>query len=198
VQLALALDLPAPPKLKALPAWEAMVADYATTGLTASTHPIGLLRSRLDGARAVSIGALEHLPHGAPVRVGGLVVARQRPGTAKGILFLLIEDERGTVNVVVSPDVYERHRLEVRTEPLLLVEGRLERHASAGGAINLLARRVERLEVPDRVAAEIKDISQLDLAELARQAELQTAAAGTDNFRAVAPAVQSFAAGRRR
>jgi error-prone DNA polymerase len=198
VQLALALDLPAPPKLKALPAWEAMVADYATTGLTASTHPIGLLRSRLDGARAVSIGALEQLPHGAHVRVGGLVVARQKPGTAKGILFLLIEDEHGTVNVVVSPDVYERHRLEVRTEPLLLIEGRLERHASAGGAINLLARRVQRLEVPDRVAAEIKDISMLDLAELARQAELQNAATGTDDFRAVAPAVQSFASGRRR
>ena len=109
------------------------------------------------------------------MRVGGLVVARQRPGTAKGILFMLLEDEHGTVNVIVSPDIYERHRLEVRTEPLLLVEGRLERHASAGGAINLLARRVERLEVPDRVAAEIKDISPLDLAELARQAELQGA-----------------------
>jgi error-prone DNA polymerase len=132
------------------------------------------------------------------VRVGGLVVARQRPGTAKGILFLLIEDEHGTVNVVVSPDVYERHRLAVRTEPLLLVEGRLERHASAGGAINLLARRVERLEVPDRVAAEIKDISPLDLAELARLAALESAATGTDDFRAVAPAVQSFASGRRR
>ena len=196
VQLSLALDLPAPPKLKALPAWEAMVADYATTGLTASTHPIGLLRSRLDGARAVSIGDLDRLPHGAFVRVGGLVVARQKPGTAKGILFLLIEDEHGTVNVVVSPDLYERHRLEVRTEPLLLIEGRLERHASAGGAINLLARRVQRLEVPDRVAAQIKDISPLDLAELARQADL--AATGTDDFRAVAPAVQSFAAGRRR
>ena len=198
VQLSLGLDLPAAPKLKALPAWEAMVADYATTGLTASTHPIALLRDRLRADRAVGIDELERLRHGAPVRVGGLVVARQRPGTAKGILFLLIEDEHGTVNVVVSPDVYERHRLEVRTEPLLLIEGRLERHASAGGAINLLARRVVRLEVPDRLAAEIKDISPLDLAELARQAELRGAATGTDDFRAVAPAVQSFAAGRRR
>ena len=198
MQLSLALDLPAPPKLKALPAWEAMIANYATTGLTAAAHPIALLRDRLRAERAVGIDELERLRHGAPVRVGGLVVARQRPGTAKGILFLLIEDEHGTVNVVVSPDVYERHRLEVRTEPLLLVEGRLERHASAGGAINLLARRVVRLEVPDRVAAEIKDISPLDLAELARLNELQGAATGTDDFRAVAPAVQSFAAGRRR
>jgi error-prone DNA polymerase len=198
VQLALALDLPAPPSLKPLPAWEAMVADYATTGLTATTHPIRLLRPRLRGDGAVGIGELGRLQHGAPVSVGGLVVARQRPGTAKGILFLLLEDEHGTVNVVVSPQVYERHRLEVRTEPLLLVEGRLERYASAGGAINIVARRVLRLEVPDRLAAEVKDISQLDLAELARQAELQGAATGTDDFRAVAPAVQSFAAGRRR
>ncbi|MDX6677785.1 MAG: error-prone polymerase, partial [Solirubrobacteraceae bacterium] len=198
VQLSLALDLPAAPSLKALPAWEAMVADYATTGLTATTHPIRLLRERLRSDGAVGIGELGRLAHGAPVSVGGLVVARQRPGTAKGILFLLLEDEYGTVNVVVSPQVYERHRLEVRTEPLLLVEGRLERHASAGGAINIVARRVLRLEVPDRLAAEVKDISQLDLAELARQAELQGAATGTDDFRAVAPAVQSFAAGRRR
>jgi error-prone DNA polymerase len=198
VQLALALDLPAAPKLKALPAWEAMVADYATTGLTAAAHPLKLLRDRLRANRAVGIDELARLEHGAPVRVGGLVVARQRPGTAKGILFLLLEDEHGTINIVVSPQVYERDRLAVRTEPLLLVEGRLERHASAGGAINLLARRVTRLEVPDRLAAEIKDISLLDLAELARQAEQQVAATGTDDFRAVAPAVQSFASGRRR
>ncbi len=198
VQLSLALDLPAPPALKALPAWEAMVADYASTGLTARTHPLRLLRERLDRDRCVSIGELGRLRHADTVRVGGLVVARQRPGTAKGILFLLLEDEHGTVNVVVSPQVYERHRLEVRTEPLLLVEGRLERHASAGGAINIVARRVGRLEVPDRLAAEVKDISQLDLAELARQSERRPAATGTDDFRAVAPAVQSFAAGRRR
>jgi error-prone DNA polymerase len=198
VQLSLALDLPAPPALKPLPAWEAMVADYASTGLTASTHPIGLLRERLASERAVGIDELERLEHGAPVRVGGLVVARQRPGTAKGILFLLLEDEHGTVNVIVSPQIYERDRLAVRTEPLLLVEGRLERHASAGGAINIVARRCVRLEVPDRVAAEVKDISPLDLAELARQAELSGGATGTEDFRAVAPVVQSFAAGRRR
>jgi len=197
-QLALVLDLPQPPALQALPAWEAMIADYATTGLTATTHPIGLLRRRLDGDGAVGIDALARLAHGAPVRVAGLVVARQRPGTAKGVLFLLLEDEHGTVSVVVSPQVYERHRLAVRTEPLLLVEGRLERHASAGGAINVLARSVERLEVSGRVAADVKDISPLDEAELARQTEAGRAATGTGDFRAVAPAVQSFAAGRRR
>ena len=182
-----------------------MVADYATTGLTASTHPIGLLRPRLRAAGAVDIGALGRLGHGERVRIGGLVIARQRPGTAKGITFLLLEDEHGTVNVIVSPQIYERDRLTVRTEPLVVVEGRLERHASAGGAINVVARGLTRLEVGDRVAAQVKDFSVLDALELARQAALREleegqaiAATGTDDFRAVAPPVMNFGAGRRR
>jgi len=210
VQLALALDLPAPPKLQPLSAWDEMVADYATTGLTASTHPIGLLRPRLRAGGAVDIGALARLGHGTDVRVGGLVVARQRPGTAKGITFLLLEDEHGTVNVIVSPQIYERERLTVRTEPLVVIEGRLERHASAGGAINIVARGVTRLEVGDRVAAQVKDFSLLDAIELARQSAVQEfvspppgggevlAATGTDDFRAVAPPVMNFGAGRSR
>jgi error-prone DNA polymerase len=157
------------------------------------------------------------LEHGAQVRVGGLVVARQRPGTAKGITFLLLEDEHGTVNVIVSPQIYERERLTVRTEPLVVIDGRLERHASAGGAINIVARGVTRLEVGDRVAAQVKDFSLLDAIELARQAVMQEfavaaqsgsggagdgleelAATGTDDFRAVAPPVMNFGAGRSR
>ena len=212
VQLALALDLPAPPKLKALSAWDEMVADYATTGLTASTHPIGLLRPRLRAAGAVDIGSLGRLGHGERVRIGGLVIARQRPGTAKGITFLLLEDEHGTVNVIVSPQIYERDRLTVRTEPLVVVEGRLERHASAGGAVNVVARGLTRLEVGDRAAAQVKDFSVstgfaggAHALELARQAALREleegqamTATGTDDFRAVAPPVMNFGAGRRR
>ncbi|MFP5364435.1 MAG: DNA polymerase III subunit alpha [Thermoleophilia bacterium] len=202
-QLALALDLPSPPKLRPLSEWDEMVADYATTGLTASTHPLGLLRARLHAGGAADVGALERLRHGERVRVGGLVVARQRPGTANGITFLLLEDEFGTVNVVVSPQIYERDRLVVRTEPLVVVEGRLERHASAGGAINIVAQRLTRLEAGDRVAAQAKDLSLLDAIELARQAEMrraaeEVAATGTDDFRAVAPPVMNFGAGRRR
>jgi len=207
VQLALALDLPAAPQLRPLSAWDEMVADYATTGLTAAVHPIGLLRERLRAEGAVGVGDLERMRHGAPIRIGGLVVARQRPGTAKGITFLLVEDEHGTVNVIVSPQIYERDRLTVRTEPLVVIDGRLERHASAGGAINIVARSIRRLEVGDRVAAAVKDFSLLDALELARQqaeAQVQAAAAGcvaatgTDDFRAVAPPVMNFGAGRSR
>jgi error-prone DNA polymerase len=202
-QLALALDLPAAPELKALSRWDAMIADYATTGLTATGHPLLLLRERLRAEGAVDVGALERLPHGAPVRVGGLVIARQRPGTAKGITFMLLEDERGTVNVIVSPQIYERDRLTVRTEPLVIIDGRLERHAAAGGAINVVARRVTALEVDDRVNAQVKDFSLLDAIALARaqeqaQEQAQLAATGTDDFRAVAPPVMNFGAGRRR
>ena len=78
-------------------------------------------------------GSRPTCPTARTVRVGGIVVARQRPGTAKGVVFLLLEDETGTVNVIVPPKVYERDRLTVRTEPLVVVEGVLERFASAGG-----------------------------------------------------------------
>jgi error-prone DNA polymerase len=198
VQLALPLDLPAPPALRGLSAWEGMLADYGTTGLTAGTHPLALLRARLP-AGAVTSRDLETLDHGRRVRVGGLVVARQRPGTANGIVFVLLEDEHGTINLIVPPQVYERHRLTVRTEPLMLVEGKLERFAAAGGAINVLVDRVGSIAAPDQLLAEVKDFSMLDeqvrrgLAE--QQASTETEA---EDFRAVAPPVMSFASGRRR
>jgi error-prone DNA polymerase len=144
-----------------------------------------------------------------------MVVARQRPGTANGIVFLLLEDEHGTINLVVPAPVYERHRLTVRTEPLVMAEGKLERLPAAGGAINVLVDRVQPISAPDHIAAEIKDFSMLDeqvrrgLAEQARQAaggevrteidERRTARdAEAEDFRAVAPPVLSFASGRRR
>jgi error-prone DNA polymerase len=198
VQLALPLDLPAPPVLKGLSGWEAMLADYRTTGLTAGTHPLALLRARLP-AGAVTSRDLETLDHGRRVRVGGLVVARQRPGTANGIVFVLLEDEHGTINLIVPSQVYERHRLTVRTEPLMLVEGKLERFAAAGGAINVLVDRVGSIAAPDQLLAEVKDFSMLDeqvrqgLAEQKASAETEA-----EDFRAVAPPVMSFASGRRR
>ena len=86
--------------------------------------------------------------HEERVKIGGLVVARQRPGTAKGIVFLLIEDEFGTVNLIVPPPVYERHRLLVRSEPLLIASGRLEKLPIAGGAINVFVDDLEPLKAP--------------------------------------------------
>jgi error-prone DNA polymerase len=188
-QLSLPLDLPGAPELRELEPWESMIADYATTGLTLGRHPMALLRGDLP-ADTVSCRDLETLPHEARVRIGGLVVARQRPGTAKGIVFLLIEDEFGTVNLIVPPPVYERHRLLVRSEPLLIATGRLERLPIAGGAINVFVDGLEPLKAPQEVGAEI-----VSLEERARREAEATELA---DFRTVAPAVQSFASGRRR
>jgi error-prone DNA polymerase len=109
-------------------------------------------------------------------------------------VFILLEDEFGVINLIVPPKVYERYRLMVRTEPLLLVEGKLERFAAAGGAINVLVDKVGAVSAPDRLVAQIKDFSMLD--EQVRIAR-DEAEEGQD-FRAVAPAVMSFGAGRRR
>jgi error-prone DNA polymerase len=197
-QLALPLDLPAPPELKGLSSWEAMLADYGTTGLTTSTHPLALLRERLP-AGAVTSRDLETIDHGTWIRAGGLVVARQRPGTANGIVFILLEDEYGTINLIVPPPVYERHRLIVRTEPLMLIEGKVERFAAAGGTMNVLVDKVASIAAPDRMLAEVKDFSMLD-EQVRLGLEEQRAAGQTENedFRAVAPPVMSFASGRRR
>ncbi len=206
-QLALPLDLPAPPELRTLTEWEAMLADYSTFGLTTRAHPLALLRERMAPG-VVTSRDLERLEHGQRIRIGGLVVARQRPGTASGVVFILLEDEFGTINLVVPPPVYERHRLIVRTEPLMLVEGKLERFAAAGGVINVLVDRVGQIDAPDTVLAEIKDFSMLDEQVRRGLAEQRAAAAGgaagagrggeAEDFRAVAPPVMSFASGRRR
>jgi error-prone DNA polymerase len=189
-QLSLPLELPDAPELQRLSGWESMIADYATTGLTTGPHALGLLRDRLRGEGMVTSEDLRTLRHGNRVTVAGIVVARQRPGTAKGIVFMLLEDEGGTINLVVPPEIYERHRTVVRSEPLIVADGKLERHPAGGGQINVLVTSMRGLDGAERPAAEVKDFSMLDEAELARQRD--------GDFRAVAPPVQSFASGRRR
>jgi error-prone DNA polymerase len=191
-QLSLPLDLPSAPTLRELSPWAAMVADYATTGLTLGRHPLALLRPTLP-AGTVTTRDLETLAHKTWVRMGGLVIARQRPGTAKGIVFLLLEDEFGTINLIVPPPVYERDRLIARAEPLVLVDGRLEKLPAAGGAINVYVKRLRSLAIPGQDATVVP----LTRPE-PEEADGGDVAAELADFRGVAPAVQSFAAGRRR
>jgi len=125
--------------------FEETAADYAATHLTPGPHVMAYLR---DGLRAAGVRAareLDDVPHGAPVRVAGHVIVRQRPGTAKGFCFLTLEDETGTANAVVVPRLYERSRVVLNTSPLLEVAGRLER---VDGVTHVRAASFRRLEVP--------------------------------------------------
>jgi error-prone DNA polymerase len=141
-QLALPLDPTVEtPDLPEQTAWERMLADYRATRVSIGLHPMTLLRPHLS-ARVLSSVQLAEAPHGRRVTTAGMTVARQRPSTANGVVFMLLEDEHGTFNLVVPPPVYERHRAVVRGEPLVLVHGRLER---VGRNQNVVVERLETL-----------------------------------------------------
>jgi error-prone DNA polymerase len=153
-QLALPLDPHEGPDLRALSAWERMLADYGSTGVTLREHPLELMRPGLPGDLSTST-ELETHPNGRRVRVAGLVIARQRPATAKGVTFMLLEDELGTINLIISPPVHDRFRLAVRSEPLVLASGRLERRE---GTANVIVDKIERLDRPDLPPAKVTHI----------------------------------------
>ena len=167
----------------------AMLADYGSTGVTLREHPLELMRPELPGDLRTS-AELERHEHGRRVRVAGLVVARQRPATAKGITFMLLEDECGTINLIVPPPIHERFRLAVRAEPLVLATGRLERRE---GTTNVPVDRIERLERPDLPSAKVKHIE--PRRTWSSEAGEDLPGAEEADLRAVAPAGHSF--GRR-
>ena len=138
------LEIAAPdgPTLPQLSLWDEVVLDFSTQGLSVRAHPVGLLRPLL-GPKVVTIAeALDHVPNGKLIEVVGAVTARQQPGTAKGMVFLLMEDETGQLNVIVSPQLYKEQRTTIRGEPMLRMVGRLERHDRV---VNLVAREAHRL-----------------------------------------------------
>jgi error-prone DNA polymerase len=115
--------------LRDMDAGERLGADYAGTGVTLGPHPMALRRpalARLDGRPVLRASDLGRGRDGSRVRVAGNVIVRQRPGTAKGFVFLSLEDETGIANVIVTPGLFARHRLVLVTEPFLLVEGMLQ------------------------------------------------------------------------
>ena len=121
--------------------WERMVVDYGLLGLSPSYHPLGMLRRHLPGD-VLPATQLRTVRDGSQVRTAGLVVCRQRPGTAKGFLFLLLEDETGLTNVVIRPDLYEAERSVLRGEPYLCLEGTVQIRSDT---LNLIAARVAPL-----------------------------------------------------
>ena len=119
---------------------EDLVADYRHLGLSLGRHPLALLRRRLDALGLSRAADLRAVPDGQPARAAGLVVSRQRPSTASGIIFMTLEDETGYINVVVRQRVSGRHRREVQRARLLAVHGAVERQ---GQVVHLVARRLE-------------------------------------------------------
>jgi error-prone DNA polymerase len=118
-----------------------MVAEYRMLRFSTALHPLGLVRDRLP-PETTSSDRLPGLPQGAIVILAGIVIARQRPQTAKGYVFVLIEDEFGHINVIVKPKIYEKCRSAVRMEPFLKIRGRLQRD---GATLNVIALKVEAL-----------------------------------------------------
>jgi error-prone DNA polymerase len=194
VQMALPLEPPRAPELEPLDEWERTIADYRSIGMTLYEHPMALMRDELadEIRRSSELGKLDS---GQIVEVAGMVVARQRPGTAKGVVFMLLEDERGTVNLVVPPPVYECCRAAVRAAPLVQAKGKLERQE---GTTNIVVSEVVELERPPNPGRRDskRPISRLSGPSAASSPRRRVRERAVAELRAVAPAGHSF--GRRR
>jgi error-prone DNA polymerase len=105
---------------------EHVVEDYATTGLSLKAHPVSFVRQQLDSLRVVPTAYLAKMTNGESVAVAGLITVRQRPGTAKGVIFITIEDETGFANLVVWGTVFEKHRRDIVQARLLMVQGKVQ------------------------------------------------------------------------
>jgi error-prone DNA polymerase len=204
VQLALPLELPQAPRLRPLGRWQKLIADYSTSGVTIGEHAMAILRPRLTVPKLLTSAQLPQLRTGSQVAVAGLVIARQRPGTAKGTMFLLFEDELGTINLIVSKAVYERHRHLARAEPLLLAKGVVE---CSQGVVNVIVRELAALEgvlsggIEGDAQAASTRVHRLRDRGRVQPSTAEEHAQGSEvgsSMRAVAPPVQSFAMGRRR
>jgi error-prone DNA polymerase len=121
---------------------ERLIADYAGTGLTVGKHPMAYRRAELRRQRVLSADELRTGRDGEFVRTAGCVIARQRPGTAKGFVFISMEDETGIANVIVTPDLYERERLVVTRSKFILAEGPLQ---NQDGVIHIKATHLMSL-----------------------------------------------------
>jgi error-prone DNA polymerase len=106
---------------------ESVYADYRRIGLSLAAHPMSLIRDRLRGMNILPSRALKHARQGQWIRVAGLVLIRQRPSTALGIIFCTLEDETGVANLVIRPPIYQKYRCAARGAVALIAEGRIER-----------------------------------------------------------------------
>jgi error-prone DNA polymerase len=121
------------------------LADYAATGLTTGPHLMKYLRADLKARGILSADDLTRAPHQSWVKTAGVVIVRQRPGTAKGFLFVTLEDETGIANLIVTPDLFQKNRLLLRSVGILLAEGVLQ---TVDGVTAIRARRFSEITIP--------------------------------------------------
>ncbi|MEX2578691.1 MAG: error-prone DNA polymerase [Verrucomicrobiales bacterium] len=126
---------------------ERVEADFSGLGMTIGRHPIALIRATLS-SDILRAAALQDIPDGQIVSTAGAVICRQRPGTAKGVVFITLEDETGLSNSVVYSDKFEEYRLVITTEPFLVVTGPVQR---AAGATHVIVEKVAALRTPDKL-----------------------------------------------
>lgn len=130
------------PQLPAMPLHEHVDQDYQRTGLSLKAHPLSFIRAKLESLQVVTCEALKSMPNGAHVRVAGIVLVRQRPETAKGVVFMTLEDESSTANIVLWSAVFERYRHVARSEAGLIIDGKLQKQ---GDVIHVVAQRIDSL-----------------------------------------------------
>ncbi len=128
--------------LRAMDIEERLWADYRGTGLTVGKHPMAHRRAEMDALGVMRASDLAGVRNGRRVRIAGSVIVRQRPGTAKGFVFLSMEDETGIMNAIITPDTFDRYKFEVLGERFLLVEGVLQ---NLDGVISVKASRIAGL-----------------------------------------------------
>lgn len=128
--------------LTALTAGREVVEDYHATQLSLRAHPLSFLRAELARRGTVPCGTLESVGDGSPVNVAGIILVRQRPGSAKGVLFLTLEDETGIANAILWPDRFEAHRRTVMSATMLSVTGRVQRE---GTVVHVIVDRLTDL-----------------------------------------------------
>lgn len=119
--------------------FERVLADYRTSGLSLEAHPVHFIREALARSGVVTTADTAFLPEGRRVRVAGIVLSRQRPATAKGLVFLSIEDETGSANVVVRPPVWQAADVHARRGAVVVVSGRVQRR---GSIVHILATKL--------------------------------------------------------
>ncbi|MBE0614202.1 MAG: error-prone DNA polymerase [Burkholderiales bacterium] len=143
------------PQLRAPSEGDGLIADYRSLGLTLGRHPLALLRSRLKRMRLAAAEDIRGLPHGSSVRTAGIVIGRQRPETASGVVFVTLEDETGCINVIVWRDLGERQRRELLGAQLMAVYGSVERE---GEVVHVIARRLaDHSELLGRLGTKSRD-----------------------------------------